>query len=116
MIVQSLKGTSGEAFKGVYVLLKPLVSQAVGEMYVCEREGLILPPAHCLAIPRLTQCSLIRWCVGSPVIGRAVERAREPRWGLSCHPELDSEPVASKTLLNGLEREEVPVGFFFYTP
>lgn len=53
MIVQSLNGTSGEAFKGVYVLLKPFISQAVGEMYVCEKEGLILPPAHCLAIPQI---------------------------------------------------------------
>lgn len=53
MIVQSLKGTSGGASKGVYVLLKPFISQAVGEMYVCEREGLILPPAHRLAIPQI---------------------------------------------------------------
>lgn len=37
----------------MYVLLKPFISQAVGEMYVCEREGLILPPAHRLAIPQI---------------------------------------------------------------
>ena len=45
------------------------------------------------------------------MVRTTVEEQVGPRWDLFCYPELDSEPIASKMSLNGLEQVKVPAGF-----